>query len=68
MIQFAPSKLLKQGIKMRTVYTTEGDISAKKQKDAYPKLALCDNCVRDYVVIAQGERTYKPCAKCGADD
>ena len=53
---------------MRTVYTTEGDINEKKQKDAYPKLALCDNCVRDYLVIAQGERTYKPCAKCGASD
>ncbi|NOH33057.1 hypothetical protein [Vibrio chagasii] len=53
---------------MRTIYTTEGDINAKKQKDAYPKLALCESCVRDYVVIEQGERTYQPCAKCGADD
>lgn len=42
---------------MRTIYTTEGDINAKKQKDAYPKLALCESCVRDYVVIEQGERT-----------
>ena len=53
---------------MRTLYTTEGNINAKKQKDAYPKLALCDKCIGDYVVIEQGERTYKPCAKCGADD
>ncbi|MFA0347311.1 hypothetical protein AB4486_10120 [Vibrio sp. 10N.222.55.C6] len=53
---------------MRTVYTTEGNINAKKQKEAYPKLALCDKCVGDYVVIEQGERTYKLCAKCGADD
>ena len=53
---------------MRTVYTTEGDINAKKQKDPYPTLALCANCVRDYVVIAHGARTSTPCAKCGADD
>ena len=68
MIQFAPLTLFKKGIKMRTVYTTEGNINAKKQKEAYPKLALCDKCVGDYVVIEKGERTYKPCAKCGADD
>ena len=62
------SRYSSKGIKMRTVYTTEGNINAKKQKDAYPKLALCEKCVGDYVVIEQGERTYKPCAKCGVDD
>ncbi|MGF1756206.1 hypothetical protein L4C33_21785 [Vibrio makurazakiensis] len=53
---------------MRKYYTTEGNINAKKQKDAYPKLALCENCVDSYVVISEGERTYDACAKCGADD
>ena len=53
---------------MRKVYVTEGDKNAKKQKLAYPKLALCDKCVKEYVIISEGERTYEECAKCGADD
>ncbi|MGF1894655.1 hypothetical protein L4C38_04125 [Vibrio kasasachensis] len=53
---------------MRKYYTTEGDMNAKKAKDAYPKLALCENCVANYLVVSEGERTYDPCAKCGADD
>ncbi|BBL88918.1 MULTISPECIES: hypothetical protein [Vibrio] len=53
---------------MRKFYVTEGNINAKKQKLAYPKLALCDQCVKEYVVISEGERTYEECAKCGADD
>ncbi|MCW1890348.1 hypothetical protein OK016_18180 [Vibrio chagasii] len=44
---------------MRTIHTTEGDINAKKQKDAYPKLALCGKLCADYVVIEQGERTLQ---------
>ncbi|MGR5060017.1 hypothetical protein ACPV3O_17345 [Vibrio rotiferianus] len=53
---------------MRKFYVTEGNINAKKQKLAYPKLALCDQCVKEYVVISEGERTYEECAKCGAED
>ncbi|MCY9803534.1 hypothetical protein RJD38_13860 [Vibrio scophthalmi] len=53
---------------MRKHYTVEGDINAKKAKDAYPKLALCESCVSGYIVISEGERTYDQCAKCGADD
>ncbi|WP_175477648.1 hypothetical protein [Vibrio rotiferianus] len=53
---------------MRKFYVTEGNINAKKQKLAYPKLALCDQCVKEYVVISEGERTYEECAKCGVDD
>jgi len=53
---------------MRKYYTTEGDLNAKKTKAAYPKLALCENCVGSYTVINEGERTYDECAKCGADD
>jgi len=55
-------------IQMRKYYTTEGDLNAKKTKAAYPKLALCENCVGSYTVINEGERTYDECAKCGADD
>lgn len=55
-------------MKVRKYYITEGNINAKKQKDAYPKLALCDDCVGSYVVISEGERTYNECAKCGVDD
>ncbi|WP_174238930.1 hypothetical protein [Vibrio taketomensis] len=53
---------------MRKFYVVEGDINAKKQKLAYPKLALCDKCVATYVVVSEGERTYQDCAKCGQDD
>lgn len=53
---------------MRKHYTTEGDPNAKKRKDAYPILALCENCVGNYIVISEGERTYDACAKCGEDD
>ncbi|KII79381.1 hypothetical protein [Vibrio renipiscarius] len=53
---------------MRKHYTVEGDINAKKAKDAYPKLILCENCIGGYVVINEGERTFEPCAKCGADE
>lgn len=53
---------------MRKYYTIEGDTTSKKGKVAYPKLALCENCVDDCIVISEGERTYEPCAKCGADD
>ncbi|MGF1694484.1 hypothetical protein L4D20_11450 [Vibrio kyushuensis] len=53
---------------MRKKYVTEGDISSKKSKLAYPKLVLCDNCVSGYVVISEGERTYEPCSKCGDDE
>lgn len=56
------------GYKMRKHYTVEGDINAKKAKDAYPKLALCESCVSGYIVISEGERTYDQCGKCGADD
>ncbi|MGF1748681.1 hypothetical protein [Vibrio cionasavignyae] len=50
---------------MRKYYTVEGDKRAKK---AYPKLALCEKCVQDYVVISEGERTYDECEKCGEDN
>lgn len=53
---------------MRKFYTTEGNKSSKKQKEAYPVLALCENCVGKYTVISEGERTYDRCVKCGADD
>ncbi len=53
---------------MRKHYTTEGDPNAKKRKDAYPILVLCENCVGDYIVISEGKRTYDACAKCGEDD
>ncbi|WP_173399928.1 hypothetical protein [Vibrio owensii] len=53
---------------MRKYYVTEGYTTSKKEKIAYPKLALCDQCVGSYVVISEGERTYEECAKCGADD
>ncbi|MEZ9419872.1 hypothetical protein AB4304_18760 [Vibrio breoganii] len=53
---------------MRKYYTVEGDTSSKKQKVAYPKMALCEKCVNDFIVISEGERTYEPCQKCGADD
>ncbi|MBA5763210.1 hypothetical protein H2O73_12680 [Vibrio sp. 404] len=53
---------------MRKYYTVEGDVNAKKAKEAYPKLALCDRCVSHYIVINEGDRTYDECAKCGADD
>ncbi|MBW3695103.1 hypothetical protein EK599_05330 [Vibrio sp. T187] len=53
---------------MRKHYITEAVTTSKKQKDAYPKLALCEQCVGDYIVISEGERTYDKCAKCGADD
>ncbi|HDM8134386.1 TPA: hypothetical protein P0E15_003949 [Vibrio harveyi] len=53
---------------MRKYYVTEGDTTSNKEKIAYPKLALCDQCVGSYVVISEGERTYEECAKCGADD
>jgi ribosomal protein S27AE len=53
---------------MRKYYIVEGDTSAKKQKLAYPKLALCDKCVSGYVVISEEERTYEECVKCGAGD
>lgn len=55
-------------VNMRKYYTTEGDTTAKKAKNAYPKLALCEKCVGSYVVISEGERTYDECAKCGEDD
>jgi len=55
-------------IEMRKYYTVEGDVNAKKAKEAYPKLALCDRCVSHYIVISEGDRTYDECAKCGADD
>ncbi|MCW8344826.1 hypothetical protein MD535_02145 [Vibrio sp. ZSDZ65] len=47
---------------MRKHYIVEGN------NNGYPKLALCDRCVQDYVVISEGERTYDECAKCGEDD
>lgn len=53
---------------MRKHYTTEGAVNSKKQKEAYPVLALCDKCVSNYIVISEGNRTYDACAKCGADD
>ncbi|MDA0384675.1 hypothetical protein [Vibrio owensii] len=53
---------------MRKYYVTEGDTTSKKENIAYPKLALCDQCVGSYVVISEGERTYEECAKCGTDD
>ncbi|CAQ79058.1 hypothetical protein [Aliivibrio salmonicida] len=53
---------------MRKRYTTEGDTTSKKEKEAYPILALCKNCVGSYTVINEGERTHVACAKCGADD
>lgn len=53
---------------MRKYYTVEGELNAKKAKDAYPKLALCDNCVGSYIVISEGERTHDDCEKCGDDD
>ncbi|WP_039949492.1 hypothetical protein [Vibrio ichthyoenteri] len=53
---------------MRKQYTVEGDINAKKAKDAYPKLVLCDECVGRFVVINEEGRTYEPCVKCGVDD
>ena len=56
---------MKVGMKMRKIYTVEGDANAKK---AYPKLALCEKCVTSYVVISEGERIYDECEKCGADD
>lgn len=56
------------GVNMRKFYTTEGNKSSKKQKEAYPVLALCENCVGKYTVISEGERTYDRCVKCGADD
>lgn len=55
-------------MEMRKYYTTEGDSTSKKKKEAYPVLALCENCVGKYTVISEGERTYDSCAKCGADD
>jgi hypothetical protein len=56
------------GVLVRKFYTTEGNTSSKKQKEAYPVLALCENCVGQYTVISEGERTYDECVKCGADD
>ncbi|MEZ9926234.1 hypothetical protein AB4402_00625 [Vibrio breoganii] len=53
---------------MRKYYTVEGDTSSKKQKVAYPKMALCEKCVGDFIVISEGERTYEQCQKCDADD
>ena len=53
---------------MRKYYTTEGDTTSKKKKEAYPVLALCENCVGKYIVISEGDRTYDDCAECGADD
>ncbi|MCL9774226.1 hypothetical protein [Vibrio methylphosphonaticus] len=47
---------------MRKHYTVEGN------NHTYPTLALCDRCVKDYVVISEGERTYDDCEKCGEDD
>ena len=52
---------------MRKKYTTEGKSQPKKGKVSYPKLVLCDVCVREFVVISEGDRTYEPCEKCGAD-
>jgi hydrogenase maturation factor HypF (carbamoyltransferase family) len=53
---------------MRKFYVVEGDTNAKKQKLAYPKLALCEKCVSDYIVISEGERTYNECTRCRSDD
>lgn len=53
---------------MRKHYTVEGDINSKKAKDAYPKITACDNCIGQYVVINEGERTFEACEKCGADE
>ncbi|MCE7536408.1 hypothetical protein [Aliivibrio fischeri] len=53
---------------MRKFYTTEGNTSSKKQKEAYPILALCEKCVTEYIIISEGDRTYDECAKCGAND
>lgn len=43
-------------------------MTSKKTKEAYPKLALCENCVGQYIVISEGERTYDECAECGVGD
>ncbi len=52
---------------MRKFYTTEANVTSKKQKESYPVLALCDQCVKQYMVISEGERTYDACVKCGDD-
>jgi hypothetical protein len=52
---------------MKKHYVTEGDTTSKKNKVAYPKLALCEQCVADFIVISEGERTYEACVKCGAE-
>ncbi|MFM2587835.1 hypothetical protein [Vibrio sp. TBV020] len=53
---------------MRKFYVVEVTTSSKKQKDAYPTLALCEKCVRKHFVISEGERTYQVCAACGEDE
>ncbi|MEF1231168.1 hypothetical protein QTO02_27480 [Vibrio fortis] len=52
---------------MRKIYVTEGDINAKKQKDAYPKRVLCEQCVSSFIVISEGDRTYQACDSCDDD-
>ena len=42
-------------------YEVEGNLAADKSSEAFPTMALCDNCVCNYTVIARGAETTDSC-------
>ncbi|EMF7366694.1 hypothetical protein V4F52_004545 [Vibrio vulnificus] len=53
---------------MRTNYEVEGNMLAEKSSEAYPVMALCEDCVGGYTVVNTFEQTSDSCEDCGADD
>ena len=48
-------------------YMVHGDMSAEKSSDAYPVMALCDDCVGEFEVVTCEGNAEGPCENCGCD-
>lgn len=53
-------------LNLMKLYQVVGDLTADKSSEAYPVMTLCDECVKNYEVIAVEDSLEKnPCEDCG---
>jgi len=49
---------------MNHYYQVYGDMTAEKSSENYPYIPLCEDCVENYSVVLEGEKTSDSCTDC----